>query len=303
MAKGYLLVFLTALISGFSIFINKFGLGFFKNPYLFTFLKNVTVAFFLSSFLILFKDRKNLLKLNKKQWFLLVLIGLLGGSLPFLLFFKGLSLTSSAEASFLHKTMFLGASLFAFLFLKEKIDKRFLLGAIILLFANSLLLKNFFFRTNYGNLLVFSATLFWAIENTISKYLLKDLKGREVAWGRMFFGSIFILIYLAFTHQLAPILTLSLKQINWVLITSVLLLGYVLTWYSGLKYVPLSQASAILLIGSPITTFLNFVSGTKISQNEIFSAILVILAILLILGLKRIFDILKSLKNLIYVRA
>lgn len=302
MHKGYLLVFFTAIISGFSIFINKFGVGLFKNPYIFTFLKNVVVAIFLSGVLVLFKDWKRLKILTKKEWLLLILIGLVGGSVPFLLFFKGLSLTSAAEGSFIHKTMFIYCAILAVIFLKEKIERKFLFGALILLFANLILLKKLPAQVNYGNFLVFLATLLWAIENTISKYVLKNLEGRQVAWARMFFGSIFILIYLAFTNQLSPILVLSLKQIKWVLTTSIFLLGYVLTWYSGLKYIPLHQATAILLFGSPITTFLNLISKSKVSPIEIYSAILTIFGILIVLGLKKTFEILSEIKKLIYVR-
>ena len=122
MKKGYLLVFFTAIISGFSIFINRFGVMV-VNPYIFTFLKNASVAIFLLSVLLLLKDWKILKKINKKQWMLLILIGLIGGSIPFLLFFKGLSLTTGANGSFLHKTMFIYVALLAFVFLKEKIDK------------------------------------------------------------------------------------------------------------------------------------------------------------------------------------
>lgn len=302
MNKGYFLIFSTAIISGFSIFINKFGVGIFKNPYLFTFLKNVVVAIFLSSLLIFFKDWQKLEKIKKKEWLLLILIGLVGGSIPFLLFFKGLSLTSSAEASFVHKTLFIWTAILAAIFLKEKLERKFLLGGTILLFANFILLKKLPLQMNYGNLLVFLATLLWAIENTISKNVLKTLSGREVAWGRMFFGSIFILIYLIFTHQLSPISSLNIKQIEWIFITSFLLFGYVLTWYSGLKYVPLHQASAILLFGSFITTFLNLISGGKVSENELISGFLIVVGVIFILGIKKIFEILKSLKDLIYVR-
>lgn len=303
MQSGYLLIFSTAIISGFSIFINKFGVGLFKNPYLFTFLKNVVVAIFLLVVFVLFKDWKKMKGLTKKHWFLLILVGLVGGSIPFLLFFKGLSLTSSAQASFIHKTMFVFATALAILFLKEKIDFKFFVGAIILFFANLMLLKKFQLPMNYGNFLVLLATLLWAIENTISKYLLRDLEGRQVALGRMLFGSIFILIYLAFTNQLSPILSLNLKQIEWVFVTSILLLGYVLTWYTGLKQIPLSQASSILLFGSPITTFLNLISGGKIPPTEIISGILIILGIIILLGLKKLLLILKHLKDFIYVRA
>src|SRR4030043_835849 len=121
-SKGLLLVFSTAIISGFSIFINKFGVGEF-NPYLFAFLKNLLVAFLLVGLLLGLKEFKNLKRLAKKDWLILKIIGLVGGSVPFLLFFKGLSLTTASKGSFIHKTMFLYVAILAILFLKEKISK------------------------------------------------------------------------------------------------------------------------------------------------------------------------------------
>jgi len=299
--KGYYLVFSTAIISGFAIFINKFGVSV-VNPYIFTFLKNLIVAFLLTGILLALRDWRILKNLTKKQWLSLVIIGLVGGSIPFLLFFKGLSLTSAAQGSFIHKTMFIYVALLAVIFLKEKIDRRFLLGGLILILANFILLKKLPTSINFGDLLVLFAALFWAIENTISKYTLRELQGRTVAWGRMFFGTFFIFIFLFGTNQLPLITGLTLKQISWVIITGLILFGYVMSWYSGLKYIPVSQATAILLFGSPITTFLSLISGGKISFQEILSGILIILGVISVIGLKEIWQIIKQTRKLIYAR-
>src|SRR3990172_755192 len=111
-SKGMLLVFATAIISGFAIFINSYGVKSF-DPYLYTFLKNLVVALFLVGLLLGLKEFKQLKKLKKKDWLLLAIIGLIGGSIPFLLFFKGLSLTTAASGSFVHKTMFIYVAILA----------------------------------------------------------------------------------------------------------------------------------------------------------------------------------------------
>ena len=258
MKRGLILVFLTALISGVSIFLNKYSVSVI-NPYIFTFLKNVIVAVFLLSIIIFLKNFDEIKNLTKKQWIKLVLIGLIGGSIPFLLFFKGLSVTSSAIGSFVHKTMFIYVGILAVMFLKEKLNKYIFLSAILLLLGNLLLLKIKNFSFNYGDILIFIATLFWAAENILSKHVLKKVSGNTLAFGRMFFGSIFILIYLGFTKQLQLITTINTSQIIWILFTAVLLLGYVITWYNGIKSVKITTATSILLIGSPITTLLNIV--------------------------------------------
>jgi len=298
MNKGILLAFLTAIISGFSIFINQYGV-LIINPYVFTGLKNIVVAVLICGLLLIVKDWRLLKNLSKKYWLLLIAIGLIGGSVPFLLFFKGLSLTTSAQGSFIHKTMFIYVMIFAMLFLKEKISKKLLFGGLILLLGNAFLLKFIPHSLGKGDLFVLIATLFWAVENIISKHTLKELPSRIVIWGRMFFGSIFILIFLALTHQINLITTLSANQISWVLITGIILFGYVMTWYSGLKYLPVSLATTILLLGAPITTLLTFIDKGAISFKEIFGIGLSLVGISLIFGLKYIAE---RLRRIIYVR-
>jgi len=302
MNKGYFLVFATAVISGFAIFINKFGVNVI-NPFIFTFLKNLSVALLLTGLLLAVKDWKTLKSLTKKQWFLLAIIGLVGGSIPFLLFFKGLSLTSAAQGSFIHKTMFVYVALLAVIFLKEKIDKRFLFGGLFLILGSLFLLKKISFLPTQGDFLILFAALFWATESIISKHTLKELQGRTVAWGRMFFGAFFIFLFLLGTGQVSLIANLNFSQISWVAITTIILFGYVMTWYSGLKYIPVHQAAAILLLGSPITTLLSFVSGRGIVLQEALSGFLIILGIIFILGLRQIYQLIKNLKEVIYVRA
>ena len=299
--KGYFLVFLTALISGFAIFINKFGVSV-VNPNIYTFLRVLTVAIFLTGLVLFLKDWRTLKNLTGKQWLLLITIGLVGGSIPFLLFFRGLSLTNATQGSFIHKTMFIWVAVLAALFLKEKIDKKFLLGGLFLLLGSLILLKRLPHSLNQGDLLVFLASLLWATENTISKYVLRDLEGRIVAWARMFFGALFILIFLLATNQLPLISGLTLRQINWVLITAIVLFVYVITWYSGLKFIPVSQATVILLLGSPITALLSLIAGGKINQQEIFSGILIILGIIFVIGFKETWQLIKETKKLTYAR-
>ena len=280
MAKKHLIfVFLTALISGVSIFLNKYSVSVI-DPYIFTFLKNVVVAIALFSLLFLFSNFNELRGLDKRQWTNLVLIGLIGGSIPFLLFFKGLSLTSSAMGSFIHKTIFVYVGVLAFVFLKEKLSKSVFAASVLLLFGNFLVLKFKTLSFNFGDLLILMATLFWAAENTLSKHVLKELSGNVVAFGRMFFGSIFILLFLAFTNQLPLIKKVTMPQILWVLFTALLLFCYVLTWYNGIKSVKITVATSILLLGSPITTLLSFIfSDSVIKFVEILGILLTLAGI------------------------
>ena len=173
--------------------------------------------------------------------------------------------------------MFVFVALLAAFFLKEQLwkNKRVLLSALLLLAGNFLLLQAGKFEWNYGTMLVLGATVLWAGENVLSKHVLKELDGNVVAFGRMFFGALFILVYLAFSGEIMLLQTVTFAQAQWIAVTSVLLCGYVITWYNGLKSVSVTVATSVLLLGSPITTFLNYAfAGASISAFEVAGVIL-----------------------------
>ena len=284
--RGLLFIFFTAIISGFSIFVNKFGVSEI-NPYLFTGLKNIIVAVFLFSIIFFFKEFKSLKNLNKKQWSKLALIGLVGGSIPFLLFFKGLQLTTAVKGAFIHKTMFVYVAVLAALFLKERINRNIIIGAILLLVGNALLLRFVWSGFSIGDLLVFIATLFWATEIIISKHALKEIQSNLVAFARMFFGSLFILIFLLATAQFSLITTITLPQFSWILLTSCFLLLYVFTFYTGLKYIKATLAASVLLFGQIITFFLSYLFlNTEITIIQALGMLLIIGGIIAIISIK-----------------
>jgi drug/metabolite transporter (DMT)-like permease len=256
--KGVYLILATAIISGFSIYINKYSLAEFDSS-VFTFLKGVVVSVFLFSIILLGREFHSINKLSARQWLSLTLVGIIGGAVPFLLFFKGLSLTSAASGSFIHKTLFILASVLAFIFLKEKMDFKIISAAALLLVGNFLLLELDKGGLAYGlgEMLIVLAVVCWSFEIVLSKHLLKELSGSIVAFGRMFFGSVFILLFLFATGKAGLVTEVSGSGVLWVLITSVLLLLYTLTFYSGLKFVDVSVATPILLLGSPITTLMH----------------------------------------------
>lgn len=268
--KGILLILSTAVISGFAIFINQFGVKQ-VSPYIFTGLKNIVVALVLFSFILLIKEWKGFKKLRKKDWLFLLFIGLLGGSIPFLLFFKGLSISGGAEAAFIHKLMFLFVAILAPIFLKEKLRANILIG-LIFLFLGAVFLFNIKDKLalNPGVLLILAATLFWSIEQILSKKMVSRISPRIVAFGRMFFGSIFIIIFWLFSGQFQLLAEINISQISWVLISSAILFAYVFTWYSGLKYVPVTFASAVLSLGAPITSLLTLMQGKTLSMGQIW---------------------------------
>ena len=284
--KGLILVLITALVSGISIFINSFAVSG-MNPFVFATMKNLIVGVFLISLIFLLKEWRELVKLSRAQWIKLMTIGLIGGSIPFLLYFYALQMTSAINAGFIHKSMFLFIGLLAFVFLKEKISKNFLIGGA-LLFAGNLILFSNISEFGIAEILIVIAILFWAGENILSKHTLRELKATHVAFGRMFFGSLFMIGFLLVTNQFNLIFELGTIQIQWILLTSALLFLYVISWYSGLKHIDVSKAAVILLLGQPITALLSFAFlGIEITIMQGAGFLLLISGVVLVLGISQ----------------
>ncbi len=278
--KGVLLALLTAVVSGVSIFANSFAVKGI-DAFILTTFRNLSVAVLLIALIVLLKEWKSVKELSKKSWAKLAALGLVGGSIPFLLFFYALTQTTAVNAGFIHKTMFVWTTLLAVVFLKEKPGKTFLAAAGLLL-AGNLLLSLTISSFVPADLLVLAAVLLWSVENVYAKRVLKDLNARVAAFGRMFFGALFMLAFLAATGGLASASVLSFDQIGWILLTTPLLFGYVAFWYSGLKSIDVSRATAVLMLGQPVTVLLSAVFlGKTVSLVEIAASALITFGVVL----------------------
>ncbi|MBN2566651.1 DMT family transporter [Candidatus Woesearchaeota archaeon] len=277
--RGVRLVLATALISGVSVFANAYGVKGIDSS-VFTSAKNLLVALLLLSGILLFQGRAELVCLTRRQWFRLMAIGLVGGSVPFLLFFKGLSIVSAAEGSFVHKTLVVWVALLALAWTKERVDWKVVLPMGMLLLGNFLLLRLSGLTMSFGIGLVLAATILWSVEVLLSKRLLAELSGTVVAFGRMAFGALFILVFLLATGGIASAWALGRNEWAWILITGVFLLGYVMTFYCGLKRVRATTATGILALGSVVTTLLQAAfAGKEIAPLEWTGLILLVLGV------------------------
>ncbi|MFH1193670.1 MAG: DMT family transporter [bacterium] len=261
--KGIYFALAAAAISGFAVFLNKFAGKSFGDSGVFTTWKNIPVAILFLGIMFLPKFFKELKTLNRKQWAYLLLIGAIGGSIPFLMFFKGLTLTSAVSAAFIQKTLFIWVGLLAFFFLKEKLGRMQVLAFGLLFFGNVALGGFNGWKFGAGEALVFGATLLWSVEYILAKKVLADMSPEIVCWARMFFGSAILVLFLIATGRGGEILALNLIQVKWILISSALLFGYVFSWYKTLKLESASLAACFLVPASLLTTLLNsvFVTG------------------------------------------
>lgn len=284
MRYATILALTTAVISGTSNFINKIAVTAVKDPIAYTTLKNILVALVILSFIVLQRRWKEITALKKRQLFQLIAIGVIGGSVPFALFFSGLVRTSALNAGLIHKTLFLWVLLLAIPILKEKLTLLQWLG-IGSIFVTNLFVGGFTgFKYNIGELMILGATILWAIENIVAKIALRDLSSLTIAAARMGIGSLVLLTIIIFQGKTELIIGLNYQQWSWTLLTSVLLLGYVATWYTALKYAPATYIAALLVPATLVTNILSAIFIThKFTTPQIWSTFFYIVGALVII--------------------
>src|SRR3989344_1632606 len=162
--KGALFALLTATISGFSIFYNRQVIVKGIDPLIFNIIKNGGVALILSLFLLSRIGPKQLIRRVESEWKKLLIIAIIGGSIPFYLFFEGLKQTSAINATLIHKTMFVWVAAIALPLLSERLSLLQITGFIAVAYGNLFIGGFSGFSHNKGELLIAAATLFWALE-------------------------------------------------------------------------------------------------------------------------------------------
>lgn len=255
----------TAGISGFSNFLNKFAVSASFDPVVYTVVKNGLVALALAGILLAIGKWREIAGLNKKQWLKLLAVGLLGGGLPFALFFLGLSQTSALNAALIHKTLVIWVALLAAAFLKERLTRPLALG-VLAVFLGNLIIGGFSgFAFSAGELMILAATLLWAAESIIAKKVLAETSSTVVACARMVFG-LLVLVPISLMRGASPhvFVQMSPTAWGWTLAATVLLLVYVLTWYEALKRAPAIYVAALL---TPATLVTNVLSAVFITHS------------------------------------
>lgn len=251
-----------ACFSGVNNFLTKSALSVIGDPILFTTLKNVVVAVVLAGFFLAWKKREELRGLSRADLAKLAAIGVIGGSIPFALFFTGLSMTSALSGALIHKTLVLWIALLALPFLGERLSLLSGLGIALVFGANAFIggFKGVTFGS--GELLILAATLFWATEQVIAKKVLAQVSAVTVASARMVLGSLLLIGFLAVTGRLSGIAEVTLLGWGWVALTGGLLLGFVLSWFHALKRAPATHVAALLVPATLVTNVLSAVFVT-----------------------------------------
>lgn len=266
---GVLLALATALLSGVSIWVNAFAVKQLPDPAVYTTVKNGIAAILLAAFAAATVRPVTLQAIKPRTWASLAVIGVIGGSLPFILFFTGLAQASAPSAAFIHKTLFVWVALLAVPFLGERLGLAQLGALGVLLVGQALVLTPAGVTWGGGETMIAAATLLWAVESVIAKRVLRDVPAALVGACRLAIGLVVLVAFLASTGKLGVVAALSPTQWAWASLTGLFLFGYVATWFAALQRAPASLVTAILVLGAPVTALVQALASGNVPGTPV----------------------------------
>jgi drug/metabolite transporter (DMT)-like permease len=257
---GLLLALVTACISGLAVFLNAYGVKAFGDATTYTTAKNVVAALVLATLVGAMSAGRRTAMLTRPSrpahWAGLAIVGVFGGAIAFALFFEGLALATAVDAAFLQKTLLVWVALLAVPLLGERLGALQVAAIALLVIGQIGLAGGATTILGRGQLMVLGATLLWAGEVIIAKRLLADLSSWTVGLTRMGVGSVVLVAWTLLRGDGGALTALTSAQWMWVLLTGLILAGYVSTWFAALSRAPAVDVTAVLVVGAVITALL-----------------------------------------------
>lgn len=281
LAKGVLFALVTSVISGFAIFYSKISVAKI-DPLVMATTRNLYVGVVFLIFISISKKIYELKQLKRKDLGLLILIGFIGGGIPFYLFFSGLKLIGPQTGNLIHKTLFIWVTVLSVVFLEEKFNLSYLVS-YLLVFVGTFLFAPFKFTFGKGELLVLSATILWSIETIIAKKVLKNVPSELVGFFRMGIGSMTLFGLVIATGKQQLLFSLNANQLITIVVGATILSFYVFFWYRALKYAPAGLVTLLLTFSVAVGNLLNGgFSGVKLTQRDILSSLFISIGALVV---------------------
>jgi drug/metabolite transporter (DMT)-like permease len=291
---GIWLALATAVVSGLAVYLNATAVRAVGDPILFTTLKNGVAALVLVAIAAGSLSARQATaapwRPSRRAIGGLLLIGVIGGGLPFALFFTGLAQASAPSAALIHKSMVVWVALLAVAFLGERVGALQLAAIGVLGAAQLLVQPADGLQLGSAEGMIAVATGLWTLEVVVVRRLVQGVPVRLAAAARMGIGLV-VLVGIGFvTGGLGGIGSIGAEGWAWIVATGILLTAYVGTWYAALKRAPAVTVTAVLTLAAPITAGLQLAGGGAVPGTAAalgYGAILAAGMLVAWLGLRR----------------
>jgi drug/metabolite transporter (DMT)-like permease len=298
---GITLALATTVTSGFAVYLNAFGVrewsGAGASSATYTTVKNLIAALLLVALSAAlgrtrWRDdpvadgRRDVPSARRRIG--LVLVGVIGGSVPFLLFFEGLARASSTQAALIHKSLIIWVAILAVPLLRERIGPMHL-AAIALIVAGQVAMAGGITDLGLGSgeVMILGATVLWAAEVVVAKRLLDAVPALTTSVARMGIGSALLVGFIVLTGRLGELSALGAGDWLWAVATGGVLSVYVATWYLGLARAQAVDVTAVLVFAAVITAALELgISGAGL-PSALGIGLVTIGALLVVVAMRR----------------
>lgn len=196
---GYLCAVIAALLFGSVSTVGKPALSAINPLLISSLVYLISALVFAPSTIIRYKKTV----VNKKNYLLIFASAIFGGILAPVFYFSGLNLTTATDTSVLINGEILFTVLIAILFFKEKINTIGYLAILFVIIGVIIITTNLSFsrellQIDLGNLLVLCSTLFWAMDNNISKLIASSVSIDRIVFTKSIIGGslLFIIVIL-----------------------------------------------------------------------------------------------------------
>lgn len=286
---GLWLAVAAALVSGVAVYVNGLAVRRFPSPTAYTTAKNLVAGAILVTVAIAHRrwtDRPEVLPtIGRTHAGALTAVAVIGGAVPFVLFFEGLASASSTDAAFIHKTLIIWAAILAVVILGERIDAVHLLAIALLVLGHAALSGGVgALRMGAGELMILAATLCWAVELVVVKRLLADLPASTIAACRLGGGSALLLLWAIASGAMTELAGLTAAQWSWLAVTAPILATFVTLWFAALARARVIDVTATLVLGAVVTGLIAAVvgdgeiAGRLTGDGLILAGVIVVLA-------------------------
>jgi len=274
--RGVGLALGTALISGLAVYLNAFGVRTVPDPVVYTTAKNLVAALVLLGVALSLPGRVTWPSPRTRDGVGLLAIAVVGGSIPFVLFFSGLAIATAPTAAFIHKTLFVWVALLAVPLLGERLGVVPIVALAGLLAGQAFVAPPTGFGIGPGEVMIGIATAFWSVEVILARRLLARVPVRTLAVARMALGSLVLVGYVALSGRLGVVGSIGAEGWLWIALTGVVLAGYVATWYGALRDAPATVVTSVLVVGAVVTGGLSALTGGVVPNPTVVAGYLVI---------------------------
>ena len=284
---GLLLALGAAAVSGVAVFVNGEAVGRFSSPTVYTTGKNLVAGMVLVVLAIASGRRRsssgNAVEVGSwtaRERVGVIAVAVIGGAVPFVLFFEGLARATSSDAAFLHKTLVVWVAVLAVSLLGERLTPLHV-GAVALLIAGQIALADGIgsLRPGVGEAMILAATLCWAVELILVKRLVETLPSTTVGASRIAGGAVLLVVWLAVTGRVADLVSLSMAQWAWLGLTGSILSVFVTVWFAAVARAPVIDVAAVLVPAAVITGLIRLAVGGSAAPIQVVGWVLMLVAV------------------------